>query len=140
MIPLSAYRRDQQGSSAAEFALVIPVALMLVLGVLHLSFVIYAGVNLHNATEWTARCLAVSANNAPTTATPCVKIAPTQAQLQSYVQARYVGPNIAPFTFTVTPHGCQGASQLTSSGVYNMAMGFVSFPITVTAKACYPHA
>ena len=139
MIPLKAYRRDQRGASAVEFALVIPVMMMLVLGVLHMSFVIYASVNLHNATEWTARCLAVSANNPATATTPCTKSAPTQAQLQSYVQARYLGPDISPFTFTVTANGCQGASQLTSSGTYNMALGFASLPITVTAKACYPH-
>jgi hypothetical protein len=134
------YLREERAASAVEFALIIPVALILILSLLHMSAVVYAANNLHFATEETARCLAVSANNpAGTSGLPCPPN-PTAAQVQSYGAARYVGPNIsATFTLGATS-ACANTKQLSASGTYNMAMGFVSFPIPLSASACYPHS
>jgi Flp pilus assembly pilin Flp len=139
MISLKAYIREERAASAVEFALVIPVALALVLAMFHLSVVLYAANNLHFATEETARCLAVSANNpSGTSGLPCPP-GPTATQMQGYGAARYVGPNISP-TFTLgTSTACANAYQVSATGTYNMAMGFVSFPIPLSASACYPH-
>ena len=140
MISLSAYIRDQRGASAVEFALVIPVAAALILSLLHMSLVLYSAANLHFAAEDTARCLAVSANalgasNSATTSCP----SSLAASVQTYGRARYVGPNISP-TFTIgTTNACANTKQISATGTYNMSMGFASFPITVSAAACYPH-
>ena len=137
MNALVPYIRDQRGASAVEFALVIPVAVALILSLLHMSAVLYAANNLHFATEETARCLAVSANNPAGTTTPC----PDKTQVQTYGLARYVGPNVSP-AFSVstaaTPE-CANTNRVSATGTYNMFMGFVSFPIAVSAAACYPH-
>jgi Flp pilus assembly protein TadG len=136
-----AYIREERAASAVEFALVIPVALALVLSLLHMSAVLYAANNLHFATEETARCLAVSANalaGSATATTACPSTAATD--IQAYGVARYVGPNVSP-TFTLgTTTACANSYQLSATGTYNMAMGFVSFPIAVSASACFPHS
>jgi Flp pilus assembly protein TadG len=136
VIALRTYRRDQRGASAVEFALVVPVFVMLVFGLMHMMFVIFATVSLHNAVESTARCLSVSANNPVTATTAC----PSTASVQTYGQNRYVGPSISPTFAVSTTTSCTNAYQVSGSGTYNMAMGFVSFPITVSAKACFSHS
>ena len=140
---ITAYFREERAASAVEFALVIPVALMLVLSLLHMSAVLYAGNTLHFAAEETARCMAVSANvlaSSSTATTPCPST--TASAVQGYGAARYVGPNISP-TFTLgtsTNAACSVTNQVCATGTYKMAMGFVSIPIAVTAKAYYPHS
>jgi Flp pilus assembly protein TadG len=141
MKALFTYIREERAASAVEFALVIPLAAILILSTIHMSLVLYSANNLHFATEQTARCMAVSANvlaAKPTATTPCPSTA--AASVQGYGAARYVGPDIGP-TFTLgTTAACANAKQLTGSGTYNMSMGFASFPITVSAAACFPHS
>lgn len=136
MSQLNAYRRDQRGSSAAEFALVVPVFLGLVLGVIHMSLVVYSAVELHDATEWTARCLAVSANNPPGAATTC----PDATQVQTYAAGRYTGPNISPTFSLVATTSCTNGTQVSGAGTYNMATGLVNLSIPITANACFPYS
>jgi Flp pilus assembly protein TadG len=143
MISLSAYIRGQRGASAVEFALVIPVAVMLILGVIHMSMVVYSAVNLHFAVEGTARCIAVSANvvAAQSSLTPPCK-STTATSVQSYGVARYVGPNISP-TFVLGSSAnaaCSTTNLVCATGTYKMSMGFVSIPITVSASAYYAHS
>ena len=135
MISLHAFHRDQRGASAAEFALVIPLIAALVLGLMHLSFVLYSAVAMHQATEATARCLSVSANNPSGATTDC----PDSTQVQAYGTSRYVGPGISP-QFTVSSSAaCTNGLQVSGSGVYNLSMGFVNFPITISAQSCFAH-
>jgi Flp pilus assembly protein TadG len=138
MMPFSAYRRDQRGSSVAEFALVLPLFLALVLGVVNMSMVVYSAVDLHDATEWTARCLAVSANN-PSTATTVCPPGSTATQIQAYGKGRYTGPNISPTFALVSGTTCTNGTQVQGSGNYSMNLGLVSVSIPITAQACFPY-
>lgn len=136
MIRLNAYRRDQRGSSAAEFALIVPVFLGLVLGVIHLSLAVYSAVELHDATEWTARCLSVSANNPAGATTSC----PDSTKVQTYAKSRYTGPNISPTFSLVTSTSCTNGNQVSGSGTYSLSTGLVNLSIPISAKACFPYA
>jgi Flp pilus assembly protein TadG len=138
MIRLSAYRRDQRGSSAAEFALVVPLIAMLVLGVLHMSLMMYSAVSLHSAVEATARCLSVSANNPSGSTTQC----PNPAQVQAYGQSRYTGIyNISPQFTVVSPAvTCTNGNQVSGSGTYNISLGLLNASIPITANACFPYS
>jgi Flp pilus assembly protein TadG len=134
MSPMSAYRRDQRGASTVEFALVLPLFIALTLGVVHMSMVVYAAVNLHDATEYTARCLAVSAN---TTGGTCPSTSATN--VQAYGAGRYTGPNIAPTFTLVSATSCTGSvQQVQGTGTYQVVLGLVNLPITITAKSCFP--
>jgi Flp pilus assembly protein TadG len=142
MISLRAYFRDRRGASAVEFALVIPVAMMLILSTLHMSMVIYAESNLNFAAEETARCIAMANNNPSGTTGLACATSPTAANVQSYGAARYVGPNISP-TFSLgvsTNAACSVTNQICATGTYNMSMGFTSIPIAISAKAYYAHS
>lgn len=142
MIRLNRYHRDQRGSTAAEFALIVPVFVALVLAAIHASMVVYAAVELHDATEYTARCVAVAANN-PSGATTTCAPNPTSAQVLAYGQGRYTGPKITPtFQLVTTPTtvSCTNSTQISGSGTYRMWLGVASFSIPITAKACFPYA
>jgi Flp pilus assembly protein TadG len=136
MTRLNAYRRDQRGSSAAEFALVLPVFLALVLGVIHMSLVVYSAVELHDATEWTARCLSVSANNPAGATTTC----PDSTKVQTYATGRYTGPKISPTFSVVTTTSCTNGKQVSGSGSYSMSLGLMRATIPISAKACFPYS
>ena len=141
MILLNAYRRDQRGSTAAEFALILPVFVALILAVIHFSMVVYAAVELHDATEWTARCVAVSANN-PSGATTTCAPNPTAAQVLAYGQGRYTGPKITPtFQLVTSPTvSCTNSTQISGSGTYRMWLGVASVSVPINAKACFPYS
>jgi Flp pilus assembly protein TadG len=133
-----AYRRDERGSSAAEFALVVPLVVMLTMGVIHMSLASYAAVSLHYAVEETARCLSVSANNPAGATTAC----PDATKVQTYGLNRYRGLyNISPQFSLVSPAvTCTNASQVSGRGTYTVALGLLNLSIPITAYACYPYA
>jgi len=133
-----AYRRDEQGSSAAEFALVIPLVVMLVMGTLHMSLVTYTAVSLHYAVEETARCLSVAGNNPSGAATAC----PDATKVQTYGRNRYRAfYNISPQFSVVSPAvTCTNGSQVAGSGTYTIALGLLNLSIPISASACYPYA
>lgn len=133
MRALSAYRRDQRGAAAVEFVLVLPLFLALSFGVVHMSLLVYASVNLHDATEWTARCLAVSAND--TSGGAC----PSTASVQTYGLSRYSGPNISPTFSVISGTTCTGSvAQVQGTGTYKASVGFFSLSVPLTAKSCFP--
>lgn len=133
---LNAFRRDQRGSSVAEFALVVPLFLGLVLGVIHMSLLVYSVVQLHDATEWTARCLSVSANNPSGATTTC----PDSSKVQTYGTGRYTGPKISPTFSRVTGTTCTNGTQVSGSGTYSMSLGVIRLSVPISAKACFPNS
>jgi Flp pilus assembly protein TadG len=138
MIGIRAYRRDEAGASAAEFALVIPLVVVLVMGTLHMSLVAYTAVSLHYAVEDTARCLSVSLNNPSGATTAC----PDSTKVQSYGQGRYRAfYNISPQFSIVSPAvTCTNGSQVAGSGTYPIPLGLLNLSIPISASACYPYA
>jgi Flp pilus assembly protein TadG len=138
MIAPAAWRRDERGSSAAEFALVIPLVVMLVLGLLHLSLATYSAVSLHYAVEETARCLSVSGNNPSGAATAC----PDATKVQTYGRSRYRGLyNISPQFSVVSPAvTCTNGQQVSGTGTYTIALGLLNVSIPMSAYACFPYS
>jgi Flp pilus assembly pilin Flp len=117
--------RNQQGTTAVEFAIIAPVFIMLVFGTIGLCFALFLVGSLHFAVEDGARCASVKASICPDTATTI-----------AYTQSRYLGPNVSP-TFTPNLTAACGKS-VTGSVNYSMNMGFRTFVIPISATACYP--
>ena len=67
-----AFRRDSRGASAAEFALILPMFLLLVLGIIEVGRMLSTKNTLQYAVERAARCAVIGAS-------PCA----TPAQVQS---------------------------------------------------------
>jgi Flp pilus assembly protein TadG len=138
VILAAAFRRDERGASAAEFALVIPLVVMLVLGTLHMSLATYTAVSLHYAVEETARCLSVSGNNPSGATTACSD----PSQVQAYGQSRYRAfYNISPQFSVVSPAvTCTNGKQVAGSGTYTIALGLLNVSIPISAYACFPYS
>jgi Flp pilus assembly protein TadG len=136
MRPRSSYARDEQGSAAVEFALLVPVTLLLLLGIFHLCFVTYAAGSLHWAVEQAARCASVGQRN---TGLSC---GTSISSVQTYARSIYQGPLVSP-TFTaseVTSATTGYCRQVTGSGTYRIILGFVNVDVPVNATACFPEA
>jgi len=138
MTLLRTFRGDQRGGSAVEFALVVPVFLLLVLSVIYLSLTGFAAVQLHNATQGTARCLAVSANNVASaqSATRCPPTW-TATDIQTYGFSRYTGPKISP-VFTLDGAATCG-KKVSGTGTFRLPLGFVNISVPITATSCFPY-
>lgn len=123
---------DQRGASAVEFALTMPVFLLMLLGVWQICFGMWAQFALQHGAEMAARCMAVAAAAAnPTTCTDT-------ASTQSYAASQSYGFNPSPSVFTVSQRTC--GNQI--SAVYTVSpvvanIGSYSIPVlTLHAQAC----
>ncbi|HZE54306.1 MAG TPA: TadE/TadG family type IV pilus assembly protein [Bradyrhizobium sp.] len=117
--------RNQQGTTAVEFAIIAPMFILLVLGTIGLCFALFLVGSLHFAVEDGARCASVKADICPDTTTTV-----------AYTQSRYLGPNVSP-TFTPNLNAACGKS-VTGSVNYSINVGFRTLVIPVSATACYP--
>ncbi len=122
------------GASAVEFAVVIPLFVLLTLGLFNMAFLLYAANALHFATERAARCFTVTPTSCPNqVATP---------NLQTYGAGQYKGPTLTSLTFSVPNSGtttttnCGNHVRATAS--YTIQTGLVHYSLPIQADACFP--
>jgi len=122
--------RNEEGTTAVEFAIIAPIFILLVLGTIGLCFALFLIGSLHYAVEDGARCASVKT-------TICADTPTTIA----YTQSRYLGPNVAP-TFTLNnaaPCGpANSGNAVTGTINYTLDIGFRTYVIPITATACFP--
>jgi len=115
---------DEQGTTAVEFAIVAPVFILLVIGLMYSCLALFAVGSLHYAVEEGARCASVRTtvcDNAGTTL--------------SYTKAHYYGPSAAP-TFSYVVASC--GYSVSGSTNYPMNLGLAKFTVPISATACFP--
>jgi Flp pilus assembly protein TadG len=117
--------RNQEGTTAVEFAIIAPVFLLLILGTIGLCFALFLVGSLHFAVEDGARCASVNAT-----------LCGDQASTILYTQSRYMGPNVSP-NFIFNP-GAPCGKSVTGNVSYSMDIGFRTFVIPISATACFP--
>lgn len=116
-----------------EFVLVLPIVLMLTIGTIYLSMMMYAASCLHYAVEDAARCVSVK------TAT-CTNVSTTQA----YALTRYSGPRLTPaltaasFAVTLATAGSCGNKVEITGVTYQLRTGIRTLSVPLSAKACFP--
>jgi hypothetical protein len=115
---------DERGTTAVEFAIVGPVFIALVVGILYLSLCLFLIGSLHYAVEEGARCASV-------------RTAVCSDGGVAYAKSRYFGPGSPAFTPDPTPAPCGGHS-VTGKISYVAQLGLTQFTIPFTASACYP--
>jgi Flp pilus assembly protein TadG len=108
---------------AVEFALVLPVLAMLMVGTLFAGLLVHSAASLNNAVEQAARCYAVNVSQ-------CDSASTTQA----YAQNRYNGVSQPTFTASTPSCGHQVSGTLTLA--FDVAVASWSVPLGATA--CYP--
>ena len=117
---------DRAGSVAVEMAVVLPLVLLVVVGLMEVGRLLWTQATLDYAVEAAARCAVVNSVTCGST-----------AQTQAYAVDRAVGLSLSPSTFTVTTTSC-GLHVSASMPVELIAPGLLPYEITLTAAACYP--
>lgn len=116
---------DERGTTAIEFAIVGPVFIMLLIGILYLCMCLAVVGSMHFAVEEGARCASVKT-------TVCTD----QSSTVSYTQNHYFGPGTLP-TFTYNAAAACG-HYVTGTINYVLDVGLKQFTVPVTASACFP--
>ena len=83
-----------RGATAVEFALVLPVMVLLAFGGISINAMMFANIALNFAAQDTAHCMAVKTTVCPGT------------NVQAYGSSKYVGPALASLTFTGSTPAC----------------------------------
>src|SRR5258705_11513394 len=86
--------KDERGTSAVEFAVVGPVFIMLVIGLMYLCLSLFLIGSLHFAVEEGARCASIR-----------TAVCSDSATTIAYAQSRYFGPSAPTFTYQAAA-GC----------------------------------
>jgi Flp pilus assembly protein TadG len=127
---LRSIRKNQEGTTAVEFAIIAPIFILLVLGIIGVCFALFLVGSLHFAVEDGARCASVKTSICSDTATTI-----------AYTQTRYLGPNVSP-TFTHNAAAACGpansGNSVTGTVNYTMDIGLKRFVIPISATACFP--
>lgn len=121
---LGGFWREEVGSGAAEFTLVLIPFAALIFAIIHLSLLFYANQTLQFATEAAARCYSVDSVDCSTT-----------SAVQTYASGRYTGPNIGA-TFVASGVGC--GHTVTGTGSYPLNAVFVNVSVPLSVTACFP--
>jgi Flp pilus assembly protein TadG len=117
-------RRDERGGAAIEYALVFPIVITLVIGIMSAGNLLFAANDLHYTVQDAARCAAVKTG-----------VCPDGASTVSYAQTHYSGPKIAP-AFNYSTAGC--GHTVSASASYPMMLATFTFDVPLSASACYP--
>jgi Flp pilus assembly protein TadG len=123
---LRRFLRDTSATTAAEFALVVPIFIALTFGTFSTGVAFSAITQMHFAAEKAARCLAVD-------------VAGNCTNIDSYAKKFYGGPGMTTLTFqeqTTAPAPACG-HLVVANGTYQFITGFHSSAMTLTAQACY---
>ena len=117
---------DGTGAAAVESAFVLPVALLLLLGVMELGRAIWTQSALTYAVQQAARCAVVQPLRCG-----------TDTQIATYAAAQAAGLSIPSSAFTTAQLAC--GRQVTASFQYKF-LAYVPFPSApvITARTCRP--
>jgi Flp pilus assembly protein TadG len=116
--------RDRRGGSAVEFGLLLPVFVMLILGAMSASQMMFAVNSLHYAVEEAARCGAINT-------TTCGTLAATE----QFAQGRYSGPAIQLQRFDATNASC--GRHVRATGRFRLEAGIAVWNVPVSAESCF---
>ena len=115
---------DDRGTTAIEFAIIAPLVIMLSVGIMSLSLMLFAIGSMYFAVEDAARC----ASARPTV---CSSAATTVA----YAQSRYSGVLATP-VFTYATAAC--GYQVSASVTYTFDVGTYQQSVPLSATSCFP--
>lgn len=122
--------RRRGGAVAIEYALILPMVLLFVIGIIDVGRLLWTFTTLNRAAEAAARCGAVNSIDCG-----------TAAAIQSHAVAEAWGMNIAASAFAVTTPACGVQVVGTYDFVFLIPALATTTPlgtVTLKATACYP--
>ncbi len=115
---------EEGATTAVEFAIVAPVFIFMLVGILYVCLALFAVGSLYYAVEEGARCASIAGSNCSN---------PTA--IVAYTKSRYFGPSSSPvFTYKVAACG----NSVSASANYVMDLAFKQFTVPINAAACFP--
>jgi Flp pilus assembly protein TadG len=123
---IAAFFRDDRAASSAEFALVVPVFLIIIFSTISGAIMMSAITQMHYAAERAARCLSVDVSDDCPVGT-----------IDAYAKTYYNGPGMAGLTFTPTQNQPCG-NRVVGTGSYELFTGVAATSVNLSATACYP--
>lgn len=119
-----AFLVNERAAASAEFAMVVPVFLLLVFGIINGSIMYSAQTQMHYAAQRTARCLAVDVG------TDC-------DDADAFAKDMYNGPSLSGLTFASEDDPICGW-KVTGTGEYQLVSGINVTTVNISAESCYP--
>ena len=116
--------RSDRGTAAVEFAIVGPIFLMLIIGLIYTCMLLFTMGSMQFAVEEGARCASVKTN-----------ICTNNAATAAYARNAYYGPITTP-NFNATLAAC--GHKVTSSTDFTFNMGLSSVGVPLIATSCFP--
>lgn len=136
MMRVSSFASDENGATAVEFALVLPVMILMILGVIEGNRYLWSQQAIQEATSHTARCMAISTNGCETI---------DGVKLYAQQRASKVGVKITTMDVTALANqNCNGTdnmSKVVISVPYASPLTTLIplFPKKLNAEACFPN-
>ena len=118
--------RHDGGTSLVEFAVVLPLFMMLIFGIMQLGQMLWTLVAMQHAVEMAARCASVNA-------TTCG----TASQIQTYAGTQAYGMTLPSGTFTATTPACGNKIVAAYTFQFQTAL-FSPMSVALSAQSCYP--
>ena len=126
---LLSFAADRRGGAFLEFAVALPVFVMLLFGVFEFGRVLWIENALHYSVQQAARCASINANSCG-----------TSDATRTYA-ANLAGAGIPSSAFTVslsTSCGSVTGSKVTASYAVALSIPYFSFAPTLSATSCFP--
>lgn len=133
------YLRRTDGSSAVEFALVLPIAVFITVGAINLCLLLYGVIQLNQATDLASRYASVQiAANGGTVPTALTGSSTTTGSVAYYATNRYLGPGMtAAFSYSHTTTSTVCNNPVTATGSFQLLWGLGHISIPISAQSCY---
>ena len=122
--------RCERGAAAIEFAIILPILLLCVLGIIEFGRAIWTQATLDYAVQAAARCYALGHGVALATCE-------TTTQTQQYATTKAPGLTLPAAVFTVTLPPC-GAQVAASLAFDFLVPALLPYSQTLSATACFP--
>ena len=128
--------QDRRGTVAVEFAIVFPVLLLFLLGMVVYGQVIWTTQALQSTAQQTARCVAIGSNACPTPSSYAV----TKAAAYGVNGLTASGVAVVTSQTVCSAPGTSTFVQVTLTVPFTNPVGTLlpSFPTSIVAVACYP--
>lgn len=117
---------DRRGGAILEYALVLPVFLLIVVGIMQLGQMLWIQAALQHAVDMAARCASVNTVS-------CA----TAVQVEAYAATQAYGVAVPADTFTASTQPC--GNQVVASYDFNTQTNLLPYTaVSLSARACYP--
>ncbi|HLZ66521.1 MAG TPA: TadE family protein [Aliidongia sp.] len=119
--------RDRRGGPAVQMALILPVLVVTLFGIIEMGRLMWTESALHYAVSQAARCRSVDAFNCG-----------TDAAAKSYAVTKSIYVNVGVGNFTVGT--CTGGKQVSAAYTFTSTLLLLpsAFTVNVNPHSCYP--